>query len=330
MAQYTAVSNPLQLEVNENISVRAIFTPAPPITPTPTPSRAIAPSPTPVPRAEATFVTAPPEGGTIRLINGQRGRLLYTGPVPLGTDIGAEAVPAAGWRFVDWRSEINGESFVEATSSTHTFKIIADAVYYARFEFIEPNPTPSPTPSPSTSRIVEPPRLSPTPSRTPTASTLPPQVSPPAPTPTPSRTPPPSPTPSPAMWRSCDGRLNMGTPTEGFVEVPYLGAGGGFCWEAQGTIGFVPSLTSLRFKYQRGSSTYPQPISVRATNPSYAISYRVKLTTDNTLFEITPSEMTIPPREDKTISIKAKSEAIATFGDGLTRFNLQVDIQPLT
>jgi hypothetical protein len=149
-------------------------------------------------------------------------------------------------------------------------------------------------------------------------------------TPAPSSTPYPTPTPSPVMWRSClTGNLSVGSPPTGYREVPYRGQGGGMCWEPVTDVGFVPSLDSLMFTYQRNSAAYPAPYNFTAQNPSYSLSYEVKLITNTELFTITPSIFMIPPRESKPFTVAINKPTINTFADGQTRFELSVEVRQI-
>lgn len=137
----------------------------------------------------------------------------------------------------------------------------------------------------------------------------------------------------PPQWRDCQtGNLvfNPPTPPSTYREVAYIGAGGGTCYEPTGEIGFVPALNTINFVYQRESTAYPTPVSITAQNPSYGLAYRVRLTTNPTLFDITPAEFTLNPRESVVFSIKARAEAISTFGDGKTTFDLNVETTQAT
>lgn len=137
----------------------------------------------------------------------------------------------------------------------------------------------------------------------------------------------PPPPPPPIIWRSCvDGSTNTGLPPAGYQQSQYLGAGGGECWEPAGTIGFTPSLNSIVFTHQRGTSLFPAPYTFSAENPSYSLSYRVNILTDPTLFVVTPASFLIPPRTSQTFTVGINPQQIDTFGDGQTAYALQVEI----
>jgi hypothetical protein len=130
-------------------------------------------------------------------------------------------------------------------------------------------------------------------------------------------------------WRSCiDGAIKEGSPPAGYREVIYPGAGGGFCFEPASGVGFNPGLDGIKFRYQRGTSVYPDPISLEANNSSYAVAYKVKMKTNSNLFEIVPQEATISPRETKIFTIQPKPQLLSTFGDGTTTFSLEVETTP--
>ena len=137
----------------------------------------------------------------------------------------------------------------------------------------------------------------------------------------------PPPPPPPIVWRSCiDGSTSTGLPPTGYQQSQYLGAGGGECWEPAGTIGFTPSLNSIVFTHQRGSSLFPASYTFSAENPSYSLSYRVNIVTDPTLFVVTPASLLIPPRTSQTFTVGINPQQIDTFGDGQTAYALQVEI----
>jgi hypothetical protein len=112
-----------------------------------------------------------------------------------------------------------------------------------------------------------------------------------------------------------------------YREVTY--SGGGTCWEPSTDVGFDPPLSNLTFVYQRGSDIFPKPYTFKAQNPSTAISYRVRLTTNNIYFAVTPSEFVISPRGTQNISIAINEPTIPQFGDGTTDFDLKVDINQI-
>jgi len=143
---------------------------------------------------------------------------------------------------------------------------------------------------------------------------------------------PPQPSPSPSaqitiQWRSCiDGILRDGTAPFGYREVEYTGAGGGMCWEPITDVTFQPNLaTALLFKYQRGSSEYPQPVTVTATNPAYGTSYKVTLKTNPDVI-ITPSAFTLDPRGSKQFVVNVTPQLLEKLGDGESTLRLDVEV----
>jgi hypothetical protein len=150
---------------------------------------------------------------------------------------------------------------------------------------------------------------------------------PPADEPFPPSGPGPTPTPTVRQWRNCiDDKLETWPPPNGYREVPYSGASGGTCWEPITEVGFDPSISNLTFVYQRGTDAFPAPYYFKAQNPSTAISYRVKFSTNNTYFTITPAEFNIGPRESVNVSVSLNEPTIPDFGDGVTDFTLRLDI----
>lgn len=121
----------------------------------------------------------------------------------------------------------------------------------------------------------------------------------------------------------------------GYREVPYTGAGGGTCWEPTGDVGFNPNLNDvLLFVYQRGSSEYPQPRTVVATNPSYGLTYKVTLFTNpdirlaiGQLSGLGTLSFNIGPRESKEFTVNVTPELLEDLGDGRSTLLMSVDIQ---
>jgi hypothetical protein len=139
--------------------------------------------------------------------------------------------------------------------------------------------------------------------------------------------PPPPPPPPPVTWRSCiDGSINEGSPPRGYKISSYRGAGGGVCWEPSTEVGFNPSPERANFTYQRGSSSFPQPFEFFAENSSFGTSYKVTFNTNTDFFVVTPREFNIEPQSKQKINIEIKRDRIEQLGDGLTNFNLEVDI----
>lgn len=178
-----------------------------------------------------------------------------------------------------------------------------------------PTPTTTPvyTPLPSVEVYVEP-----SPSRTPVPSV----------TPSTSFVPSPTPTPSPIRWRSCiDGVLRDGNPPSSYRSTIYPGAGGGLCWEPAGDVGFEPSLQeTLVFTYQRGSKELPQPRTITAVNPSYAIAYSVTMETNPNVI-IEPRLFRLGPRGSQKIVINVTPELLAQLGDGSSILDLNISIK---
>jgi len=147
----------------------------------------------------------------------------------------------------------------------------------------------------------------------------------PAPPPPPTPTPPP---PAPSVtWRNCiDGSINEGSPPVGYRIASYRGAGGGVCWEPTTEIGFNPSPNSANFVYQRSSGQFPTPFEFYVENPSFGASYKVTFNTNTDFFVVTPREINIDPQSRVKVNIELKRTKIDELGDGLTNFDLQVDI----
>jgi hypothetical protein len=153
------------------------------------------------------------------------------------------------------------------------------------------------------------------------------------PTPTPTPTPPPpTPTPTPLpQWRDClDGKLKTGNPPADFIGRRYPGPSGGICWEPDSFIGFVPALDEISFNYQRGSSLFPDSFEFQVNNPSSAISYKLTFETNFTLFEISPRQLVIGPREvSQRVGVSINKENIQQFGDGTTDFDFRIKVEEI-
>jgi hypothetical protein len=163
----------------------------------------------------------------------------------------------------------------------------------------------------------------------------------PSPTPTPSITPSVTatpqasvtiqPSPSPRIvqnWRSCiDGLLKDGTPPKEYIETIF--PKGGTCWEPKDNVGFEPSLNELlRYEWRRGSSTYPNAKSFKATNASYARTFEVKLTTNSDI-TVTPNIFLLTPRGNKDVVVKVTTQLLEKLGDGVSNINMNVEIREL-
>lgn len=132
----------------------------------------------------------------------------------------------------------------------------------------------------------------------------------------------------PDTWLSCmDTRVREGNPPEDYRLVPDVRPGGTSCWEPITEVGFTPSLRNLSFRYRRGSAIFPDGVSFTAQNPSYGLSYRVRLETNEQLFKITPREFVIGPRDNQTINISVNRNNINDFGDGVSNFDLILNIE---
>lgn len=153
-------------------------------------------------------------------------------------------------------------------------------------------------------------------------------------------TPPPI-TPPPVVqltWRDCvTGVVNIGTPPANFIQVGYNGPVGGTCWEAPTEIGFNPSLSeALRFTYQRGSSVYPTPKSIVATNSAYGTSYRLTIRTNPDVKLIHNSaqgdgnlSFILSPRSSATFYVNVTPKLISMLQDGSTSLYMDVEYQPV-
>jgi hypothetical protein len=130
----------------------------------------------------------------------------------------------------------------------------------------------------------------------------------------------------PRTWKRCsDGAVIDGDAPSDYRLVNDTRPGGTVCWEPIEDVAI--DLRDINFTYQRGSNTFPAPQNFRAENSSFGLSYEITLATNNQLFEVSPSKFTLGPRENKQISIGVSRNNIERFGDGVSNFNLVVDMQ---
>jgi hypothetical protein len=98
------------------------------------------------------------------------------------------------------------------------------------------------------------------------------------------------------------------------------------CWEPVSDLGFVPSLNNITFDYQRGSSIFPPKKEFSITNPSYSVTYNVRLVVDDSLFVVEPTPtLVVPPRQTIKFRVGLNQTNISRFGDGQTRFEMRVE-----
>lgn len=135
------------------------------------------------------------------------------------------------------------------------------------------------------------------------------------------------PPPPPVLWTDCATGMPMTTPppTE-WMRVPYTGAVGGFCLEPV----FVSiTSSSVSFVYDKYTEQYPQPITYTFRNTSTDKSYRVNLSTDETLFTVNPTVINLVPQQSRTITVALPSQNVGKFAPGVTNFRLQTNISKL-
>lgn len=312
-------NNPFQfstLDEGATLTFVAVFEPVPP-TPQPSPSSV-------VPQYLVQLLPYPSSNlGTVSTDGGTLSGVTVFKRVSAGDSIVIKSTPADGYRFSEWYNPNSGATV--SRSATATISVTADITLWALFEKIPPTPTP--TPSVSTIQIA------PTPSPTPIIEAV--QIDiPTVPIPSPSaqlpEPPAPTPSPTPVQWRSCiDGILRDGNAPAGYIEISYTGAGGGTCWEPIGDVGFEPDLAkALYFQYQRGTSEYPQPVTITANNPSYGRSYNVKLTTNSDIV-ITPREFILAPRSSQQFIVNVTPTLLEKLGDGQSTLSMNVEVSPV-
>ena len=244
----------------------------------------------------------------------QRGQDVSVSITTPGLNVAVSIVPFIGFRFIRWERIVNGERINLGARTNLNYPVRDD------YDLIA---------------VMGPDRVAGTPTpvdQTPTP--VPPPVTPEPPVPPPTPVPPtpvatrPTPTPVPVTWRNCiDGRLYEGNPPQGYRLATFRGAVGGQCWEPATQIGFNPTPSQANFVYQRGSSEFPRPFTFAVENPSFGTSYRVRFNTNTTYFRVTPSDIRIEPQSRRQITIEVRRERIEDLGDGLTDFNLVVDVE---
>lgn len=210
---------------------------------------------------------------------------------------------------------------------SNTYNYHSNGAYQGNFACPVPNVTPTqpPPPPPTLPPISTPPIITP------------PIITPPViiPTPTPTITIPATPTPTPPptpriVWRDCiTGDLKEGLAPAGYREVAYQGAGGGTCWEPTTVVGFSPPLdAALYFVHQRGTGNYPQPKTITAANPSYGVSYDVKIVTNASII-VEPRAFILEPRKSIDFVVNVTPELIAQLGDGKSTISMTVEVKEL-
>lgn len=130
----------------------------------------------------------------------------------------------------------------------------------------------------------------------------------------------------PTFWKRCsDGAEIEGNAPSDYRLVNDPRPGGTVCWEPVEDVAI--DLRDINFTYQRGSEVFPSPQNFRAENKSFGLTYEITIATNTQLFEVTPSKFTLGPRDNKQISIGVSRNNIERFGDGVSNFNLSVDVQ---
>lgn len=135
------------------------------------------------------------------------------------------------------------------------------------------------------------------------------------------------PPPPPVRWTDCTTGMRMTTnPPDGWMQIPYSGSEGGFCLEP---VLISVNSSSVSFVYDRYTQQYPQPITYRFTNTSTDKSYRVNLSTDETLFTVNPTVISLVPQQSASITVALPPQNVSRFAPGVTNFRLQTNISKL-
>lgn len=137
----------------------------------------------------------------------------------------------------------------------------------------------------------------------------------------------------PVYWRNCiTGDLVEGTPPIEYIQSNFQS--GGVCWEPVPGLGFSPSLSeALRFTYQRGSSRFPETKTINVTNSSYGITFRVTVTTNNSITLSTNRNQSsqgtlsfvVEPRSEVKLMVTITPELLQQLQDGMSTLSMTVD-----
>jgi hypothetical protein len=126
------------------------------------------------------------------------------------------------------------------------------------------------------------------------------------------------------MWRNCeDGQILNTTPPDRWIDVPYTGQDGGTCYEP---VKLEFSETKLEFQKTNFSS---QPFAVKTVtirNTSTTASYRVSLATDNRLFKVSKTQLTMSPSATENFTVEIPIANEQNFAIGKTVVKLQVNV----
>lgn len=134
--------------------------------------------------------------------------------------------------------------------------------------------------------------------------------------------------PPPEQWRNClDNRLYDNPIPSGYERS--LTDTGLVCYQPRVQLTFIPSLSSLEFNYQRGSSELPTQKNIVAKNAGDT-AVRVELKTNERYFKISNSTFIVPPNGEFRFSIETNGLNIEEMGDGQTVFRLDVDVSRIT
>jgi hypothetical protein len=262
----------------------------------------------------------------------------------IGDTLVFDAQAASGFFFLRWVIRRSSSGGVNAALSTsiRTMTVVVDDInfpgitqdetltFIAEFQqFVSEPPSDEPTAPPPSNEPTAP---TPTPSAPSSQPSLTPTPTPAflQPTPTPAPTLAliqPTPTPTPELWRSCiDGKLYAKPIPGGYRSAEYDGSGGGVCWEPITQVGIHPNINDTIFTYRRASGEFPAAKKFTLDNPSYGVSYSIKVLTNTTLFRVEPEEFQLTPRAKQDFTISVREDTIESFGDGATIFDLQLEI----
>jgi hypothetical protein len=129
------------------------------------------------------------------------------------------------------------------------------------------------------------------------------------------------------MWRNCeDGQIFNTTPPDNWIDVPYTGQGGGTCYEP---VKLEFSETKLEFQKTNFSNIPFATKTVTVRNTSTTASYRVNLATDDRLFTLSTTQLTILPGTTQNFTVEIPITKEQNFAIGKTVVRLQVSVTKL-
>jgi hypothetical protein len=129
------------------------------------------------------------------------------------------------------------------------------------------------------------------------------------------------------MWRNCENQQIFNTtPPNNWIDIPYLGVEGGVCYEPV-KLEFSESKLELQKINLSNQRFNTKTITVR--NTSSTNSYRVNLSTENKMFNLSKVQFTILPNQTETFVVEIPVEKEQNFAIGKTVVRLQINVTKL-